>query len=598
MANAYALSDVYVDQNPMAYAGVYSRTQEIQQTVGLLESAVIKAKGTSLTSLERRALREDIKLSLILQITQTGGLDLLTTISKLEYIAGVTFTANEKTFLNAELREIKLSIDELVQHTNLSSYNLTNYQIALEKEADKIYEAVSTMDGTAPITIIPVDINISTILAIVPDSNSSDSNNSDSNNSDNNITIPDPGTDPTTPETTKTKVSFGGYIVDGYINGSKICMDINTNGVCDTNEPSSTSIENGSYTFQNIEVTKGSIIPLIGFSGVDTAINTSRTSELRNVLDTTTAGILNITPITDYISTDFIQQKIKNADSFKKSIDKVASGFGLTASTINADPMQDVATFIISQELEYMRRVLEKVLARTVNLVLQNEIKKAILTQVLEVGYENVSINRVITTLEISLGVFVPEVNRQFAIDQMKEISRFLAEMKTSDEIQTYSLEVLQFKLEAVVSNAINTMQYSAIELSASEVAYSEFSKTDALHDKNSCFQTLKYKNILSDTNSSAAYTSDSKNGMIVHSSIEEITLFYENMNASFTGENTTVFQENYYFSFDQGWIPQAKTIYVRLPKGEGNKYECYRATLDASTASEIELQKVFRYTN
>lgn len=53
--------------------------------------------------------------------------------------------------------------------------------------------------------------------------------------------------------TTSSQIS--GAVMDGYIEGAKVCLDVNSNGACDANEPSATTSSNGGYTLD----TKGLI---------------------------------------------------------------------------------------------------------------------------------------------------------------------------------------------------------------------------------------------------------------------------------------------------------------------------------------------------
>jgi hypothetical protein len=47
-------------------------------------------------------------------------------------------------------------------------------------------------------------------------------------------------------ESTKT---FSGKVIDGYITGAKVCLDINSNLACDSNEPSTVTDIFGAYKF-------------------------------------------------------------------------------------------------------------------------------------------------------------------------------------------------------------------------------------------------------------------------------------------------------------------------------------------------------------
>jgi uncharacterized protein YkwD len=46
-----------------------------------------------------------------------------------------------------------------------------------------------------------------------------------------------------------TTSSLSGVVMDGYITGATVCLDLNNNGKCDSGEPSTTTGANGSYTF-------------------------------------------------------------------------------------------------------------------------------------------------------------------------------------------------------------------------------------------------------------------------------------------------------------------------------------------------------------
>lgn len=51
----------------------------------------------------------------------------------------------------------------------------------------------------------------------------------------------------TTPSANTTSIS--GTVMDGYIFGATVCLDLNGNGICDANEPTTISGTNGSYSF-------------------------------------------------------------------------------------------------------------------------------------------------------------------------------------------------------------------------------------------------------------------------------------------------------------------------------------------------------------
>jgi len=47
---------------------------------------------------------------------------------------------------------------------------------------------------------------------------------------------------------------ISGAVIDGYIEGAKVCLDVNSNGACDANEPTATTSSNGGYTLDTTGV--------------------------------------------------------------------------------------------------------------------------------------------------------------------------------------------------------------------------------------------------------------------------------------------------------------------------------------------------------
>ncbi len=43
-------------------------------------------------------------------------------------------------------------------------------------------------------------------------------------------------------------MTLAGAVIDGYVTGANVCLDLNSNGACDSGEPSATSVANGKYS--------------------------------------------------------------------------------------------------------------------------------------------------------------------------------------------------------------------------------------------------------------------------------------------------------------------------------------------------------------
>ncbi|MEA2100107.1 MAG: hypothetical protein U9P72_08255 [Campylobacterota bacterium] len=133
----------------------------------------------------------------------------------------------------------------------------------------------------------------------------------------------------------------------------------------------------------------------------------------------------------------------------------------------------------------------------------------------------------------------------------------------------------------------------------------SDFDMQDAILDEKACgaftgFLTMK------DNSFDPEGFYDNENGITLGSSYPmsfnpidtEVVLFYPTLNRSKNDVFTTIYEENYYISFDQAWVGNTdRTVYVKTPQLEetDNKYGCYRYELN-SVNSNINGVKVYRF--
>jgi hypothetical protein len=70
--------------------------------------------------------------------------------------------------------------------------------------------------------------------------------------------------------TDSASVSLGGKVIDGYIKGATVCLDLNSNNMCDSGEPSTTSGTDGSYSLSYSGSVSGlQIISVVPLGAVD-----------------------------------------------------------------------------------------------------------------------------------------------------------------------------------------------------------------------------------------------------------------------------------------------------------------------------------------
>ena len=124
-----------------------------------------------------------------------------------------------------------------------------------------------------------------------------------------------------------------GVVADGYLSGTKVCLDKNSNGVCDTGEPYGTSDANGAYSiiagstgvFTDAERTQYPIVAEVPSTSIDkdtgTAVGTSFAL-------TSPAGASFVSPITT-----LVQNQIANGISSASAVAAVNTTLGISAAS-------------------------------------------------------------------------------------------------------------------------------------------------------------------------------------------------------------------------------------------------------------------------
>ena len=112
---------------------------------------------------------------------------------------------------------------------------------------------------------------------------------------------------------------ISGVAVDGYLAGSTVCLDMNSNGSCQPFEPSTTTESDGSYFLYfsdedklNANFSTSSII-VIGGIDVGSDLSSPKNTAFTGILKAPNVGtVVNITPITTVISSFTEQEKSNN----------------------------------------------------------------------------------------------------------------------------------------------------------------------------------------------------------------------------------------------------------------------------------------------
>jgi len=229
---------------------------------------------------------------------------------------------------------------------------------------------------------------------------------------------------PTT-NTTKDEVTISGKAVDGYISGATVCLDMNGDDSCDSDEPTTTTNVDGTYTL-NVDVTGTYTILILG--GIDTATYEVFEGTLKDIVeldDSTTQISKIITPLTT-VAAEIYKEEIKTNVNYSISTAKqtLADSLGITKEQIEADPLTDISVYTKTQQI-----------VQTVNLL-----KKSIQTDETDTNKNNAAFSHIIIQIAHTLK---EETSGDF------NISKVVAQLETTtyentsitipEEIKTYA---------------------------------------------------------------------------------------------------------------------------------------------------------------
>ena len=106
---------------------------------------------------------------------------------------------------------------------------------------------------------------------------------------------------------------ISGAVIDGYIQGATVCLDVNSNLICDPGEPSSTTDKDGSYSISY----NGSIDGLLVLAVVPKGAIDSELGEVKQAFDlmSPAENALTVTPITTLVASDMATRKVSVEDA-------------------------------------------------------------------------------------------------------------------------------------------------------------------------------------------------------------------------------------------------------------------------------------------
>lgn len=163
------------------------------------------------------------------------------------------------------------------------------------------------------------------------------------------------------------KTSLSGKVADGYLSGAKVCLDLNSNKVCDDGEPSTSSTDGGEFSLEGVTQAQLDSAPLLVEIIVGETIdedNPNTTIDKKYTL-TAPAGYAFISPLTTMVQSEIEDSGLSPEEAVGSVQAKLGTTLDLEADYVSGSESGDDAA-------EFAR--LHKVAQVTV-VVLQNNIE-------------------------------------------------------------------------------------------------------------------------------------------------------------------------------------------------------------------------------
>ncbi|MEX8500394.1 MbnP family copper-binding protein [Leptothrix ochracea] len=131
--------------------------------------------------------------------------------------------------------------------------------------------------------------------------------------------------------TTTPTTSVSGSVVDGYLSGATVCVDVNKNGKCDAGEPTGTTDVNGAFTISGVTTADAAAAPLVAqvpSTAVDSDAPTTTVGS--NFVLSTPAGKTVISPLTTLVHQTMLKDSTKTADTAAADLKATVSSLATT----------------------------------------------------------------------------------------------------------------------------------------------------------------------------------------------------------------------------------------------------------------------------
>jgi uncharacterized repeat protein (TIGR04052 family) len=126
--------------------------------------------------------------------------------------------------------------------------------------------------------------------------------------------------------------SVSGSVVDGYLSGVTVCLDVNKNGACDSGEPTATTNANGAYTISGVSTSDAAAATLLAVvpSSAHDSDDAAGSSVGSNFVLHAPAGKTVISPLTTLVHQAMLKDGSKTADAAAAALKAEVSSLSST----------------------------------------------------------------------------------------------------------------------------------------------------------------------------------------------------------------------------------------------------------------------------
>ena len=611
IADAYEILREKINADPMQENSLFVASQDIERSKELLEVMIARLYEDLPPDETLQTIKKEIRLSLAKSAKKSASesrkiffldaIDELVETRKKSALETNTTIADipdsEKLFVIFQRNAIVEALQGFVQTADdLSPESRAEFQKRLVSKTQEALDSFVELERGELLRVEPIVIDIF-----------ADDTNETTDPDDTNETTDPDDANQSTPEP-EPQYTITGVMVDGYIDGATLCIDTNNDARCETNEPRTTTQEDGSFSLTTQALEENRYYRVIAYGGRDTSTQKDFAGEYFGILETSALNAhLFITPINDMVARMFFRSSELSASSLQNAQNAIAQSMGVNSTDLNRDPMSLKNLMLASTGVESIYAVLASILkshlsAQNLTQTQENIARESMLEEFLDSGYSSFDGSRAVIRMELKLGIAINDALHEFAREQIAQNLLKLNNLDYPNSIEGDAFENIQRVFDKELALALQTNSYREINASVEVVLHSKFDKTGAIFDKNACLQNETYSNAHAQTSDAQRYI-DSSNGIIMgfvtteDPSHQSFTLFYPPLGDVTKSDVLVRFESDYFFSYDAAWIETGKSVYLETLSAS-DVTKCYAIELNKLYGSDLHLQPVFRYTD